>query len=152
MSHLLRHSSQTMLEGLCGCFMTCNVFLAGNSRGGTIHRFCSRIVEKTSFLFPFPFSAFPEISPKTRFPFQHFPKPRQNVVSVFLVNFFFFCFFPGFLVFLPLFFQFFPVFSIFLLKNDVSCSAHFPFTPISRLKFRLVSHFLPISRLELPRF
>ena len=24
-------SSQTMLEGVCGCFMPCNVFLAGNS-------------------------------------------------------------------------------------------------------------------------
>ena len=24
-------SSQTMLEGVCGCFMPCNIFLAGNS-------------------------------------------------------------------------------------------------------------------------
>ena len=24
-------SSQTMLEGLCGCIMACNVFMAGNS-------------------------------------------------------------------------------------------------------------------------
>ena len=100
--------------------------------------------ENTLFLFSFPFLAFAKISSKTRFCFEHFLEPCQNLVSVFLVIF---CFFPVILVFSPLFFySFFPVFYCFSLKNYVSCLVSFPiYAHISSQipsRFSFLAHFL----------
>ena len=97
----------------------------------------------------FPFSAFPGTSSKSRF-----------CISC---NFQFFSFFSCFfLCFFPCFSSFFPVFLVFRWKMMYLVSSRFPFTPISRLEFRLfpisrlefclVTYFSPISRLESPRF
>ena len=38
-------SSQTMLEGVCGCFMPCNIFLAGNSEVSLVlHCFTAELI------------------------------------------------------------------------------------------------------------
>ena len=38
-------SSQTMLEGVCGCFMPCNLFLAGNSEVSLVlHCFTAELI------------------------------------------------------------------------------------------------------------
>ena len=113
------------------------MFLLSNRRFATF--------EKTSFQFP----VFPKISLNTRFRFQHFPEPRRNLVSVFLVIFWFFPVLSSFfsLLFLSVsrFSSFFPCFSFFVEKLCL-VSSRFPFTPIPHLEYRLVSHFL--SRIQ----
>ena len=90
-----------------------------------------RDIREDIVFFSFPFSAFPEISPKTLFHFQHFPEPRQNLVSVFLIIF---CSFPVFSCFscfyalFPLFFSVFsPVFLVFRWKMMFWIPSRFPF-------------------------
>ena len=102
-------------------------------RPALIPHFCSNFhfgtFEKTLFLFPFLFSAFPEIlshgnliSGKSCLAQILYFLLKKIIVS--------------------------PCFSHVLLKNVFLVSSRFPFKPISRLKFCLVSHFSPISRLE----
>ena len=99
-------------------------------RGGTMYCFCPWII--VSWHLRIPRTRFRTCS-RTRFRigfrFQHFPEPRRNLVSVFLVIF---CFFPLFFlffsVFSPVFSSFFPVFFCFSVKNYVSFIVLFPFS------------------------
>ena len=109
------------------------IFTIDRYRGGTMYRFCPRIVvswhlrrPRTRFRTRF------RTRSQTRFRFQHFPEPRLNLVSVFLVIFCFFspvfslfsCFFS---VFPPVFSSFFPVFLLFRWKVMYLVSYCFPF-------------------------
>jgi hypothetical protein len=141
-----------------------------------MYRFCPRIVvswhlRRPQTRFQTRFRTRSQTRFRTRFRFQHFPEPRRNLVSVFLVIFCFFpVFFSSFFLFFSVFSPVFPVFPLFFLvfRIKMMClvSYCFPFlaensprmrivshfSPKTRLEFRIVSHFSPKTRLESPRF
>ena len=102
-------------------------------RGGTMYRFCPRIVvswhlRRPQTRFRTRFQTCSQTHFRTRFHFQHFPEPRQNLVSVFLIIFSFSPVFFLFLVFFsPVFPVFSPVFLVFRWKMMHLISYRFPF-------------------------
>ena len=123
------------------------------TRGGTMYRFCPRIVvswhlRRPRTCFQTRFQTRSQTRFRTRFRFQHFPEPRQNLVSVFLVIFFFSCFFLFFSVVSPVFPVFFPVFLVFRWKMIYLVSYRFPFIAenLPRIPYRF-----PFLAKNLPR-
>ena len=109
-------------------------------RGGTMYRFCPRMVVSSHLRRPqthFRTRLWTRF--RTRFCFQHFPEPRRNLVSVFLVIF---CFFPCFFLFFSVFSPVFPVFSLFFSF----------FVEKWCILYRIVSLFSPKTRLEFVSF